>query len=608
MKRTLVRKSLASALRENPWLTLALAVAVVAVALASLVPPLLLKRVIDENLARKTADGLVALAVLYLASIVASGLFDFAKEAILIVLGQRITRDIRVGMMEKASRLPSAYFSRLDSGQLVSRFTNDVDAIGAMFSGGIVGMAVDCLKIVGIVASVFLFNARLGLITLALIPVFALVTRFFQSRMLSAQVKNRAQTASLSGYLSESVKNARMVKVFNKERFMEERYREMLDENYRTVGKINFYESVFPPVIQILRALVISLVVILSTKDVRLVGITVGMIAASIELVSNLFAPVESVGMEFQGIQGALSGMARVNAFYDEAEDGAKDGTLTAAKILPSREAAEIRFNGLSFAYEGGDDVLSGIDLRVRPLEKVTFTGRTGVGKTTLFQLVMGLLKPREGSITVNGVDVFTIPNGEKKRLFGYVDQNFFLVRGTVADQITLGDESVARADVERAIDAVGLAPYVAGLERGLDTTVSGDALFSQGQRQLLSIARAIVTDPPILLLDEMTANLDSITEGKIVSVLQREGSARTILAISHRPSSMIASDTVVILERGRVRDSGTPDELLSRDEWYRGFVGLDRRVWASDDADANGPDDADGDTSPRADSPIGAT
>ena len=482
-KHSLVAISILRVIRENIGAVALLLVSVCGVVLASLAPPWLLKQIVDSNLVPKKADGLLALALAYVAAIAFAGLFDFLKAVILTVLGQKITLEIRNGMMGKLQKLPALYFSKNDSGSITSRFMNDVDTINTMFSGGMVGMAVDCLKIIGIVISIWMFSPRLGIMALALLPVIALVTRFFQNRMFGAQVDNRAQTAALSGHLGESLKNFRMIKIFRKERFMQGRYRAMLEKNYRTIGKINFYDSIFPPVIQLIRVTAIALVVILSTRELHFLGITTGMIAASIELVSNLFSPIETLGMEFQSIQSAISGVRRVNDFYREGEEADKTVELHAAAIVPERNALEIRFNGLSFNYDEGVDVLTDIDLVVRPLEKVTFTGRTGVGKTTLFRLVMGLLAPVSGSVTINGVDALTIPNAEKKHLFGYVDQNFFLVRGTVADQISLKDISIPREAIVRAIETVGLGEYVDGLEKGIDTEVEGDSLFFAGPK-----------------------------------------------------------------------------------------------------------------------------
>lgn len=220
------------------------------------------------------------------------------------------------------------------------------------------------------------------------------------------------------------------------------------------------------------------------------------------------------------------------------------------------------------------------INLNFQPQEKVTFVGRTGVGKSTLFKLILGLLKPTTGSITINGVDVYNIPNIEKRQIFGYVDQSFHIIKGTVAGQVSLKNESITQEQIESAIEFVGLTDYIISLENGYATKVNNENLFSQGQKQLLAIARAIVTNPPILLLDEITANLDAITEEKIITVLQKASDTRTILSISHRLFSMISSDTVVILENGKVKNSGKPEMLIQNDEWYRSHIGLEKMTW----------------------------
>jgi ATP-binding cassette subfamily B multidrug efflux pump len=305
-----------------------------------------------------------------------------------------------------------------------------------------------------------------------------------------------------------------------------------------------------------------------------------GSIAATIDLFSNLFEPIENLGTELQHIQEAVAGIRRVNDFFTEEEDVMKDETLRAKDIISDAGEVRIEFNDVSFFYNEGTEVLQDITLSILPQEKVTFVGRTGVGKTTLFKLIMGLLKPVKGSITINSVNVTDIPNAQKRRIFGYVDQSFPMIQGTIADQISLKDTDITPQQILTALDYVNLADYVATLEKGIDTPADQGALFSQGQKQLLAIARAIVTDPPILLLDEVTANLDSITEEHIVSVLQKAGQTHTILSISHRLSSMIASDTVVILEDGKVKNAGSPEMLLENDAWYRSHIELEKLTW----------------------------
>lgn len=581
MKNSIIKNSFKRVIRNNGGADLLLFFAVLGVVAASLVPPQILKRIIDNNLVPGRPEGLLPLAVAYIAVLMLIGAFDFFKEAVLTVLGQKITREIRRAMMEKLERISAGFFSANDSGAIVSRFTNDVDAISSMFTGGIVGMLVDCFKITGIVASIWLFSPKLGVAVLVLLPAIYGITRAFQKRMLATQKTNRIIVGKVNNHIAESLKNVRMIKAFGKENYMEDKYKSFLMENYKTIEKVNYYDSVFPPIIQIVRAIVISMIVVMSSAQLNLLGISAGMVAASIELISNLFSPVESLGMELQNIQQAFAGIGRVEEFYGEREDDGKLEGTKAADIIPVREAVTLSFDNVSFHYEEGIDVLKNVKLDIKPMEKVTFTGRTGVGKSTLFKLCMGLLKPSLGSITLNGIDVYDIPNAEKRKLFGYVDQGFFTIKGTVADQISLKDENISRQEIGNALEFVGLKDYVDGLDNGMDTIVNSDTLFSQGQKQLLAIARAIVTNPPILLLDEITANLDSLTEGKIVSVLQKAGSAHTILSISHRLSSMIAGDTVVVLEEGRVKAAGSPEELLKSDEWYRSHMALEKLTWS---------------------------
>jgi ATP-binding cassette subfamily B multidrug efflux pump len=581
MTDSLVKKSISQVVKKNKGFVAVLVLAVLGVVIVSLIPPQILKLIIDNNLVPKNSNGLLRLAIAYLSALLFMGVFDFVKEAVLTILGQKITREIRLEMMCKLEKISTRYFSSHDSGTLVSRFTNDVDTINILFTSGVVGMMVSCFKIVGIVISIWMFSFKLGLLTLIFLPVIYGITRLFQKRMLQAQIKNRILVGQVNNHISESLKNMLMIKSYSKEKYMEQNYTDYLLANFQTLEKVNFYDAVFSPIIQILRAIAIAIIVVLSARQLNLLGISLGMVAASIELISNLFEPVENLGMELQNIQQAISGVRRVNEFYNEPEDEAKLDALTAAALIPDRSAVRLNFENVSFQYEEEKDVLQNINLRLQPLEQVTFVGRTGVGKSTLFKLIMGLLQPQEGAITINGTDVCRIPNREKRHIFGYVDQSFHLINGTVAEQISLQDERISRAQIEEALEFVGMKEVVQSLEKGLDTRTNGDTLFSQGQKQLLAIARAIVTNPPILLLDEITANLDSVTEEKIVSVLQKASHAHTILSISHRLSSMVASDIVVILENGRVKNAGSPEMLLQSDDWYRSHIALEQLTWS---------------------------
>lgn len=581
MENSLIKKSTIKVIKNNIGISLLLIFSVCGVVFTSLIPPQILKHIIDYNIVPKNSERLLFLAVIYIAVLLFIAIFDFVKEVLLTVLGQKITKEIRIKMMEKLEKINARFFSSNGSGTVVSLFTNDVDAINSLFTSGIIGMIVDCFKIIGILISIWMFSAKLGVLTLILLPIIYGITRIFQKRMLKAHIENRILVGKVNNHISESLKNIQMIKSYSKENYMEKNYTKHLLDNYKTVEKVNFYDSVFSPIIQIIRATVIGLIVILSSKQLNYLGISLGMVAASIELISNLFTPIENLGVELQNIQKALSGIHRVDNFYDENEDDSKKNELKIEDIINIGGDDRLSFNDVTFQYEGGNDVLKNINLNLKSNEKVTFVGRTGVGKSTLFKLIMGILKPSKGSITINGIDVYQIPNSQKRKIFGYVDQDFHIIKGTVADQISLKDENITRRQIEDALYFVGMTDYIVTLENGIDTQITSHTLFSQGQKQLLAIARAIVTEPPILLLDEITANLDSITEEKIVSVLQKASEAHTILSISHRLSSIIASDIVVILEDGRVKSSGSPEELLQNDDWYRSHIELEKMTWS---------------------------
>ncbi|WP_320127601.1 ABC transporter ATP-binding protein [uncultured Sphaerochaeta sp.] len=577
MKPSLVKNAILEVCRTKKGSCLILFFAVTGTVLASLAPPQILKLVIDKNLVPKVPQGLLSLSLFYLGALFCIGLFDFIKEVIIAILGQSIIKEIRSKMMVKLQTLPARYFSFQDSGVIVSRFTNDVDSVNAMFSSGIVGLAIDCFKIVGIVISIWLFSSRLGLIVLSLLPVIFVISRLFQKSMLKAQLDNRRVIGMVNNHIAESIKNMLMIKSNSKERYMEDTYVKYLQKNFKTIDKVNFFDSIFPPIIQMIRALVIALIVVLSSKELNFLGITLGMVAASIDLVSNLFVPIENLGMELQNIQTSISGIHRIDEFCREEEDDSKDSNLTAKSILPQSNSANLVFDHVSFQYDKGVEILKDISLKVGEQEKVTLVGRTGVGKSTLFKLVLGLLKPTAGTITINGVDVYAIPNSEKRKIFGYVDQGFQIIPGTVGEQISLKDPAITKNQIEKALEIVDLQKYVESLDKGIDTLVTDNTLFSQGQKQLLAIARAIVMAPPILLLDEITANLDSATEAKLTSVLQKTSQAHTVLSISHRLSSMIDCDTMVILEKGKIKNSGSPEKLLKEDDWVRSHRELER-------------------------------
>ena len=529
-------------------LTFLLVVVIIGTIGLSLVTPQVLKYIIDDYLTLGKGKDLLIPALIYFISIGLVGVFNFAKEGLITVFGQKIIRRIREEMMTKLEKIPIGYLSINESGSVVSRFSNDVEAVGSLFTNGIISMVVDVFKIIGIVFSIWLFSYKLGILVISIIPIIYFLTRTFQIKVLSAQKLYRVLTAKVNNHIPESINNIQMIKSFSKEKYMEAKHLAYLNESYEAMDKINFYDSIFSPIILIIRSAVIAIVVILSSDSLGFLGISIGAVAASFELITNIFSPIENLGMELQNIQQSIAGIYRIDEFLGEKEEIKKNFTLTYDKILKDKNNIDIKFKNVHFSYSENKEILKDISITIKYKEHITFAGRTGVGKTTMFKLILGLLEPKKGSVTLGGISVSKIPNNQKRKIFGYVEQSFSFIKGTVSDQISLGDKNISKKEIENAIKFVGLHDYVMNLDGGYEA-VAMPYLFSQGQCQLLSIARAIVTNPPIMLLDEMTANLDSETEKKIISVLKDASNERTVLCISHRLSSMLTYDKVIILE-----------------------------------------------------------
>lgn len=545
------------------YITFFLITAAAGSVIAGLVPPHIMQTLIDTHLTAKTpvsteADSLavfIKIGISYFVSFTIIGLLDIVKEAVLCMAGQKIAVTLRTTMMEKLACLPAHYFTAHQSGSTVSRFTNDIESVQDLFTNGVVGMVIDLLKIIGIVISMWLFNGILGLLMVCVLPFVWLLTSFFQKRMYGAQKKKRFIVARVTGFVPETVRNIRMIHSFGKESYMKEKYATCITESYNTIEKINWYDSVFSPVIRIICSLIITAVALLASAQLPFAAITAGMAAAAIQYITDVFTPIGNIGMELQSIQSAIAGIGRIDEFLAEQEEPAKNQNAAAVlfKKIRKENNIPIELCNVSFAYNKSDrKILDNVSLVIQPEEHIVFSGRTGAGKSTLFRLIPGLLVPNSGTVLVNGVSVSSIPNTQKRKLFGYVAQHFDFIEGTIADQITMGDKSISKEDIIESLRFTGLKEYVNSLENGIDTKAA-PRLFSQGQQQLLNVSRAIVTNPPVLLLDEITANLDSETEKQLLDVLEHAGKGRTVLSVSHRLSAQLSYDRMITVDDGKL-------------------------------------------------------
>ena len=521
---------------KRKWLSLGIIISVCGAVITALYPPLVLGKIVDTLTTGSQMP--VYLVFLYMAFTVITGLMEATREGLLTVFGQKITHALRSGLMEHFVRLSTDSLNKQEPGAVVSRFVGDVDTVENLFTSGIVSMFADACKIISILAVIWFRNKGLATVLMVLLPFLFWFTRHIQKNMLDAQLKNRRAVSRASGHVPETLHNIRTIHNLGKEKYMEKRYDEYISDSYKAMEKTNFYDAVYSPVILILNAVVVAVVMLFSAsgnaKVLTLFGMSAGTAVAVINYISQIFSPVESLGMEIQTIQSAIAGVRRINEFFElSVLDNNEE--LQAEKTFDSKnDTPYVQFNDVTFGYEADHTVIADKTFVVNRGEQVTLSGRTGAGKSTIFKLLLGLYNPQKGSILINDMNSAAIPDNRKRKIFGYVEQSFHIVPGTVKDQITLYDKSISDEAVIKAAKLTGLHDTIMNFENGYDTQCTQE-LFSQGQWQLLSIARATAANPELLLLDEITANLDANTERDVLTALKGVSENRTVISISHR-------------------------------------------------------------------------
>ena len=521
---------------KRKWLSLGIIISVCGAVITALYPPLVLGKIVDTLTTGSQVP--VYLVFVYMAFTVIAGLMEATREGLLTVFGQKITHALRSGLMEHFVRLSTDSLNKQEPGAVVSRFVGDVDTVENLFTSGIVSMFADACKIISILVVIWFRNKGLATVLIVLLPFLFWFTRHIQKNMLDAQLKNRRAVSRASGHVPETLHNIRTIHNLGKEKFMEKRYDEYISDSYKAMEKTNFYDAVYSPVILILNAVVVAVVMLFSAsgnaKVLTLFGMSAGTAVAVINYISQIFSPVESLGMEIQTIQSAIAGVRRINEFFElPVLDNNEE--LQAEKTFDSKnDTPYVQFNDVTFGYEADHTVIADKTFVVNRGEQVTLSGRTGAGKSTIFKLLLGLYKPQKGSILINDMNSAAIPDNRKRKIFGYVEQSFHMVPGTIKDQITLYDKSISDEAVIKAAKLTGLHDTIMNFENGYDTQCTQE-VFSQGQWQLLSIARATAANPELLLLDEITANLDANTERDVLTALKGVSENRTVISISHR-------------------------------------------------------------------------
>ena len=538
-----VFETIRMAAMSHHLLTAGTILCVAASVVASLLPPLLLAGIIDRLTAGIPLT--IAAVLLYFGSLALEGGLSSAQESLLVLFGQKMTHALRSEMSRKLTRLPASTLAGQNPGEVAARFSGDVDTVEALFTSGIISMAADACRIISIMAVIAVKNTGIALVLLVL-PLFAVFTRHVQKRMLAAQLDNRRAVAAVAGQVPETLHNIRTIRALGLESYRERRYDRCIGESYAAMERTNFYDAIYSPVVLALNAVVAGIVMLLSASGNAMVltffGMSVGTSVAIINYISRIFAPIESLGMEIQTIQSAMAGVKRIDAFLAQPEREQPPARATAAR-------GDVVLDHVTFGY-GEKHVLEDFSMTVKQGEQVTLVGRTGAGKSTVFRLLLGLYPPEAGTVTIGGVKVSDITDRERRTCIGCVEQHLARVPGTVLEQITLGDPAISREMARRAAELAGMDAVIRALPQGCDTLCT-DGMFSQGEWQLLSIARAAAADPAVLLLDEITANLDAETEARVLEALRRASVGRTVLSVSHRIYENLGGRTVEIRTQG---------------------------------------------------------
>ncbi len=567
---------LASLVKPYPARTTLAAVTLVAYTAVALLPPYLSKLAVDEGIQARDLRRLGVIVAAFVVAGVAAFALSGAQTYLTGWVGERALADLRIRLFAHLQRLSLGFYERNRTGAIVSRITNDVEALDQLVTDGVSSLVQNSLVLVGTVVVLFLLDWRLALATLVVLPLMGLATGWFRSRSNHAYRRVRERLGLVTATLAEDISGMRVVQSFTREptsqsafRGVNERYREA---NYETV----ILNGLYFPAVDILSSVATAIVLGVGGWLVVEGNMTIGTLLAFTLYLGNFFDPVQQLSQLYNTFLSATAALDRITALLDEEPDLVDSPS---AGPLPAIEG-HVRFEHVRFGYGELPDVLHEFDLDVPMGTTVALVGHTGAGKSTIAKLLARFYDPRVGRVTIDGIDLHDVTQASLRTQLGIVPQEGFLFAGSIADNISFGRPSASRPEIEAAAAAVGADAFVAELAEGYDTQV-GERGFrlSLGQRQLVAFARALLADPRILILDEATSSVDIGTERRIDRGLRRLLTGRTAFIIAHRLSTIRSADLIVVLDHGRIVDSGTHEELIARPGAYTQLYG----DWAAD-------------------------
>ncbi len=511
-------------------------IVIILVTLISLLPPQLLKIIVDD-INNKNTDYLLMYALLYVLIYFSIGIINFLKEILLIIISQGVGKNIRLEMLNKINKMTYTNFSQYDNGKLEAFFSNDVDEINTLITSGVISMFIDSFKIIGIIISIFIFSYMFGLMTLLVIPLIVLFTLWIRKRMYKAQLNNRELEGNINSLVLENLDNVVTIKSFRIFDKIKNKYNEVLNNHFKTNQKVNTYDSMFSPIMQMMKTALIVLIICCSSINISLFNMSVGMLVSSIDLITNLFAPIENLGMELQTIQNSSAAIDRINTFFKLKEDDEK------LKIKYNEGNVILKFEDVTFSYDNKENVIEHFNLELKNNQSIVLKGRSGSGKSTLFKLAYGLIKPTSGRVTINDIDTYLLPNEIKNKYFSIVYQDYFFSNGTIKEEITLLNNNISEEKIYEALKLVGLT-RINDINKKLNIND-----YSTGELSLFNIARAIVLDSKILFLDEMNAKIDYANAQNIIKVIDKISKDKIVLSINHY-GELLNNSEIINLEK----------------------------------------------------------
>jgi len=558
-----------------PVMFLALCLSLLLVA-ADVARPYLIKVAIDNHILSRSPDGwgLLGLGALFLGLVLFSSLLQYAQQFLLEMTGQRIIYNLRQEVFAHFVRMPMSFFDRNAAGRLVTRVTNDTEALNQLYAQVVVNLVKEVLLLLAIFLVMWQMSPLLTGVCLAVMPLLFLVTQLYRRLVREARRNVRLWLSRLNAFLGENLAGMQVIQAFVREAQQQKAFDEINDAYYRAGMRIMTVNSVFQPVIVLLGNLALALLLWIGGVAALDDQVTFGVVFAFTQYVRQFFAPLSALADRFAQIQSAMASAERLFAFLQEPV-GPEGRAGTAA--LPRPVRGEIVFDNVWFAYEEEDWVLKGVSFQVRPGETVALVGETGAGKTSITRLLSRFYECQKGSIRLDGMDIREIPVAELRSRMGIVPQDVFLFSGDIAGNIAL-NRAVSEERLHQVVRMVGLEAFIQSLPLGLRTPLGERGVtLSMGQRQLLAFARAIVDDPDILVLDEATAHIDSETEQAVQVALRRISQGRTMLIVAHRLSTIRHADKIILLERGRIVEMGTHEALLAKGGRYKELYTLQR-------------------------------